>query len=84
MDAGSMTVPMTVSAENTMETPMENSSLAFSGRFTLEDEVHYWIREVEEELREIDRQQEQLSRERAKYEGTLLWLKNMNAASEQA
>ena len=63
---------------------LSNESLAFSGRFTLQDEVEYWIREVEEELKEIERQQQQLSAERAKFEGTLHWLKNMTAAETHA
>ncbi len=46
-------------------------------RFDLDSDVMYWIREVEEELREIDRQQHKLLRERTKYEGTLLWLRNL-------
>lgn len=64
------------------ETHPGDDPLAFSGRFDLNDEVAYWIQEVEEELKEIERQQQQLTAERAKYEGTLLWLKQMRADSE--
>ena len=46
--------------------------------FNLESDVAYWITEVEDELREIDRKQHQLLRERTKYEGTLLWLRNLH------
>ena len=43
----------------------------------LTTEVTYWIREVEEELMEIDRQQYELIRDRTKFEGTLRWLKGL-------
>ncbi len=43
----------------------------------LDNEVGYWIQEVEEELKAIDRQQHELIRERTKFEGTLRWLKGL-------
>ncbi len=46
--------------------------------FDLDNDIEFWIREVEAELKEIDRQQHQLIRDRTKYEGTLLWLKKLH------
>ena len=46
--------------------------------FDQENDIEFWIREVEAELKEIDRQQHQLIRDRTKYEGTLLWLKKLH------
>ncbi|MBO6557739.1 MAG: hypothetical protein JJ934_12540 [Pseudomonadales bacterium] len=46
--------------------------------FDLGNDIEFWIKEVEAELKEIERQQHQLIRDRTKYEGTLLWLKKLH------
>ncbi len=45
--------------------------------YDLNLEVAYWIDQVEKELREIDRQQYKLVRERTKFEGSLRWLQGL-------
>lgn len=67
-----------IDLEQQMETAELGTAELDTANFDLGSDVAYWISEVEEELRELDRTQHQLLRERTKYEGTLLWLKNLH------
>lgn len=53
-----------------MEAKVENSR-------EVEQEVLFWIKEVELEIREIERQQIELVDERDRFEAKLNWLKGM-------
>lgn len=54
-----------------------NTAEVADPEYDLNPEVAYWIDQVEKELREIDRQQYKLVRERTKFEGSLRWLRGL-------